>query len=180
LSVSAISKRYAKALVSIGAEQQMVERFSEELAALRGALSAEKFLRLILESPTFPLQKKSAILSDLIAALKFSDGMRNFLGLLLEKDRLQYLGQIEGDYRALADDLSGTMRATVHTAAELTGAQQDDVRKALEKQTGKKVVLSVAVDPELIGGIQVEIGGKLFDGSLATQLKRIEETLKKG
>ena len=72
------------------------------------------------------------------------------------------------------------MRATVHTATELTAGQQDEVRKALEKQTGKKVVVSVAINPELIGGIQVDIGGKLFDGSLATQLKRIEETLKKG
>jgi F-type H+-transporting ATPase subunit delta len=58
--------------------------------------------------------------------------------------------------------------------------QLDAIRQGLEKQTGKKVELTFDLKPELIGGIQVEIGGKLFDGSLTTQLQRIEDTLKKG
>ncbi|MEA3544704.1 MAG: F0F1 ATP synthase subunit delta, partial [Thermodesulfobacteriota bacterium] len=56
----------------------------------------------------------------------------------------------------------------------------EDIQKGLEKQTGKQVVLSVEIDKSLIGGIQAEMGGKLFDGSVKTQLKRIAETLAKG
>ncbi|MDH3960589.1 MAG: F0F1 ATP synthase subunit delta [Desulfuromonadales bacterium] len=48
----------------------------------------------------------------------------------------------------------------------------------LEKQTGKQIALTVEVNPDLIGGLQAEIGGRLFDGSVKTQLKRIEESLK--
>ena len=54
------------------------------------------------------------------------------------------------------------------------------IGKELEKQTGKKVILSVDVDASLIGGLRTEIGGRLFDGSIKTQLKRIENTLTKG
>jgi F-type H+-transporting ATPase subunit delta len=106
--------------------------------------------------------------------------MRNFLGLLLQKDRLKFLGQISNVYRVLADELSGTVRAQVTSAAELGGAQREAIRLALEKQTGKTVELRVHVDPSLIGGLQVGLGGKVFDGSVKTQLKRIAATLNKG
>lgn len=180
MSISAISKRYARALVGIGAEQQQVDLYGEELGKIKAAFSAEEYLRLLLESPTFPLEKKSAILDDLIAYLKLSDGMKNFLGLLLEKDRLQYLNQIDADFRKLADEMSGVLRAKIHSATDLAKDQLDAIRTGMETQTGKKVELTIELNPELIGGIQVEIGGKLFDGSLTTQLKRIEDTLKKG
>jgi len=180
LSISAISKRYAKALVNMGAEQQAVESYGVELGQVRTAFATVDLLRLILESPTFPMEKKSAILGELMDSMKLSEGMRKFLGLLLEKDRLQYLAQIEGDFCKLADQLSGTLRATIYSATELTDQQREAIRKGLEKQSGKTVELKVEVKPALIGGIQVEIGGKLFDGSLTTQLKRIEDTLKKG
>ncbi|RMF46791.1 MAG: ATP synthase F1 subunit delta [Deltaproteobacteria bacterium] len=180
MSTSAIAKRYARALVGIGAERKLVDQFGKELAQVRQAFASEAFLRLILESPTFPLAKKSAILADLVETLKLSEGMRAFLGLLLEKDRLSFLEQITETYRELADDMAGVQRARVISAAELDADQQKAIRECLEKQTGKTIELTVDVDPELIGGIQVEIGGRLFDACLKTQLKRIEDTLKKG
>jgi len=113
-------------------------------------------------------------------AMQLSAGMRNFLGLLLIKDRLKYLAQIAADYRQLADELSGVLRAQVTAAAVLSGEQQAAIRAGLERQTGKKVELTVAEDAGLIGGLKVAIGGKVFDGSIRTQLKRFEDTLQKG
>ena len=69
MSSSAISKRYARALVDLGAEQKMVEQYGEELAKVSSAFAAQSALRLILESPTFPQEKKTAILSDLIETI---------------------------------------------------------------------------------------------------------------
>lgn len=180
MSVSAISKRYARALVDLGTEQQQVQRFGEELGAISALFAKEEMLRLLLESPSFPMAKKAAILGDLIGKLDPSEGIKKFLGLLLEKDRLQYLDQIEMDFRGLADELSGILRAKVHSASELSTEQVGAIASELEKQTGKKIEIKVNVNPDLIGGLQVEIEGKLFDGSLKTQLKRIEDTLKKG
>lgn len=180
MSTSAISKRYAKALVALGTEQKKVDLYGEELSRISAVLAGDDVLRLLLESPTFPAVKKAAILDDIIKKLKLGAGMKNFLGLLLEKDRLSSLKQIEAAYRDLADTLSGVLRAKILTAAELGDEQQQEIKKALEQQTGKRVELQQAVDPDLLGGIKVEIGGRLFDGSLQTQLKRIEDTLKKG
>jgi F-type H+-transporting ATPase subunit delta len=180
LSASALPRRYAKALVELAVEQQAVDRYGEELATVNALLGREELLRQLLESPTLAMDKKAAMLSDLTAALGLSAGTNKFLGLLLAKSRLCYLPQIEETYRRLADELSGVLRAKVTSAVVLDAAQQQAIGASLEKQTGKKVALNVSVDPQLLGGVQAEIGGRLFDGSVRTQLKRIEESLTKG
>jgi F-type H+-transporting ATPase subunit delta len=180
LSASALTRRYAKALVELAVEQQAVDRYGEELAMINAVLDREELLRQLLESPTLVMDKKSAMLGDLAAALGVSPGMRDFLGLVLSKGRIAYLPQIEETYRRLADELSGVLRARITSAVPLDDAQQQAIGAGLEKQTGKKVALNLNVDPRLIGGVQAEIGGRLFDGSVRTQLQRIEESLTKG
>ncbi len=180
MSDSAISIRYAKALLNIAVEETLIEKYAQELAGITRILKSEDLLRLLLDSPTFPLEKKTAIMHDIVELLKLSDGMRNFLDLLLEKGRIAYLPQIEINYRKFADEKSGVVRAKIRAAKELTKERAEALQKGLEKQTGKQVVLSVETDKSLIGGLQAEMGGKLFDGSVKTQLKRIEATLAKG
>ena len=178
MSVSALSRRYAKALVELGVEQKAVESYGDELTKVKEVLSQEELLRQLLDSPTLNLSKKEAMLADLCQLLELSEGMAKFLGLLLSKGRLCFLSQIEDNYRSLADDLSGILTAKITSATELDDVQQQAIASSLEKKTGKQVAITVDVDANLIGGLQAEIGGRLFDGSVRTQLKRIEESLK--
>jgi len=180
LSVSALSRRYAKALVDLGVEQKAVETYGDELATMKAVLNQEVLLRQLLDSPTLAREKKVAMLADLSKALELSEGMVKFLGLLLDKGRICYLSQIEDKYRKLADDLSGILSAKITSAIELDDVQQQAIASSLEKQTGKQIAVTVNVSADLIGGLQAEIGGRLFDGSVKTQLKRIEESLTKG
>lgn len=180
MSVNALTRRYAKALVELGVEQKAVAAYGDELAKVKEVLSQEELLRQLLDSPTLALEKKEAMLADLCKVLELSEGMGKFLGLLLSKGRLCYLGQIEENYQRQADDLSGILRAKITAASELDDLQQQAIALSLEKQTGKQVAVSVEVDASLIGGLKAEIGGRLFDGSVKTQLKRIEESLTRG
>lgn len=180
MSLSAISKRYARALIQLGAEQNKVEEFSAELDLVLEALAADKNLGVVLDSPSFPYEKRSAILAEVAANLKLSTGIRNFLGLLLEKQRLRYISQIVEHFRQLADELSGTLRARLTSAVALDEAQTRQIQSGLEMQTGKTVILDTQLDPALLGGLKAEFGGRIFDGSLSTQLKRFEDKLTKG
>lgn len=180
MSNSAISIRYAKALFTIGKEKGLVEPFADELLSVAKVMSEQDMLRLLLDSPTFPVEKKSAIMTDVAELMKLSDGMKTFLGLLVEKGRIAQVPQIAENYRKFADNLSGIVRATLTSAHSLDGKTNEAIRSGLEKQIGKKIVLNISVDPELIGGVKAEMGGKLFDGSVKTQLKQIADTLAKG
>jgi F-type H+-transporting ATPase subunit delta len=180
VSNSAIAIRYAKALLNIAIEQNQVEKYADELASVAVLLEKEDLLRLLLDSPTFTLKKKTAIMHDLAELLKLSDGTLCFLDLLLEKGRIGQVAQIDVNYRRFADELSGVVRATIRSANELGADRTAAIKQSLEKQTGKQVLLSIETDEELIGGLQAEISGRLFDGSVKTQLKRMTETLAKG
>jgi len=156
LSVSALTRRYAKALVEIGVEQKAVEAYGDELAKVKEVLSQEELLRQLLDSPTLDLKKKEAMLADLCKVMELSEGMVKFLGLLLSKGRLCYLGQIEDNYRRQADELSGIMRAKITSASECNDIQQQAIATRREKQTGKQGAGSVTVDADLVGGLQAE------------------------
>ena len=94
MSVSALTRRYAKALVELGVEQKAVESYGDELAQVKAVLSQEELLRQLLDSPTLELVKKQAMLTDLCKAMELSTGMAKFLGLLLNKGRICFLGQM--------------------------------------------------------------------------------------
>ncbi|MEA3464405.1 MAG: ATP synthase F1 subunit delta [Thermodesulfobacteriota bacterium] len=180
MSTSAISKRYAQALVELATEQKLVDQYGTELASISELLVRENELRMLMESPTIGVDKKSAIMVDIATKLELSDGMKNFVGLLTVKDRLRYVGQINANYISLADEISGVVRACVTSAVKMTKVQVNGIKEGLEKQTGKKVDLKTKASSALLGGLKVEVGGKVFDGSIKTQLQRIEDTLKKG
>lgn len=180
MSKSAISKRYAKALVELAVENDLLDSYAGELGQMNDLMKRENALRLLLESPTLALEKKTAIMADVAKAMELSDGIRNFVCLLTLKDRIQYMSQIYAEYINLADEINGIVRARVESASKLTKGQLEKITEGLEQQTGKTVNLNTKVNSALLGGLKTEVGGKVFDGSIKTQLQRIEDTLKKG
>lgn len=180
MSQSAVAIRYAKALINIAAEEGAIDQYTEELTGIAGIMEDNDLLRLLLDSPTFNIHKKLAIMNDISELLKLSKGMKKFLDLLVEKGRITCLPDIAVNFARFADERSGVIRARITAAHDLPEAKTEEIKSGLEKQTGKKIVLNVERDDRLIGGIQAEMGGKLFDGSVKTQLKRIADTLAKG
>jgi len=180
LITNAIARRYAKALVQLGAEEGAVERFNSELTAVNAVLADNPALNSIFRSPAYGIEAKRAILRDIISKLELSGTVANFLQLILDRNRLAFLPQIAESFSAFADDLSGVIRPTLSSGLPLDGSQVGEIKAALEKSTGKKVVLNVEVDPNLIGGVVTKIGGTVYDGSVRTQLDRIEDILQKG
>lgn len=180
MSTNAIAKRYAKALVQIGAEEGLVDKFSGELSRFSAVLSENAGLTSVFSNPAYGAEAKREILKDIIAKLTISTNVANFLQLLLDRNRLPFLPQISESYNRFADDLSGVIRPTLTSGLPLEEGQIEEIRASLAKSTGKKVVLDVQVDPTLIGGVVTKIGDKVFDGSIKTQLAKIQDILQKG
>ena len=180
MSTNAIAKRYAKALVQIGSEAGTVDGFNTELTSFSALLTESRELTTVFSNPAYGIESKKEILKELVAKLKLSPMISNLLMLLLERGRISVLPQISESYGAFADELSGVIRPTLSSGLPLDAAQIEEIRSALAKSTGKKVELKVEVDPSLIGGVVTKIGGKVFDGSVRTQLARIQDILQKG
>lgn len=180
MSTSAIARRYAKALVQLGAEESAVDRFNSELTSFNAILAANAELGAVFRNPAYGIEDKKEILKSIIGKLSISVTVANFLQLLLDRSRLSVLPQITESFGTLADELSGVVRPTLLSGLPLDEGQIEEIRKSLAVSTGKKVVLKVQVDPSLIGGVVTKIGDKVFDGSVKTQLAKIQDILQKG
>jgi F-type H+-transporting ATPase subunit delta len=166
--------------VELATEQNLVEQYGTELSYVSSMLARENDLRTLMLSPAIDVKKKSAIMADITTKIGLSGGMQNFIGLLTIKDRLKYISQINANYSTFADEIAGVVRAYVTSAVKLNKAQADSIQEGLEKQSGKTIDLHMKVNSSLLGGLKAEVGGRVFDGSIKTQLQRIEDTLKKG
>lgn len=175
-----LARRYAKALVQIGSEEGLIDRFRDELTAVDQIFSANPDLKAVFSNPAYTSDQKKNIMKDLVAKARCSELVGNFLLLLVDKNRVAFLDQIVHTYATLADEQSGIIRPIIKTAFALDAAQVASIQSALEKKTGKKVIPQVTVDQSLLGGVVTQIGDTAFDSSVKTQLKRIQDILQKG
>lgn len=175
-----IAKRYAKALVQIGAESGLMDSFRQELVAVNSVVSADKEIQSFFANPAFTAEQKKAVMKVLISKTGCSELVANFLMLLVDKKRQSFISQIVLNYEKLADEFSGLIRPCVTTAFALDENQVASIKTALESKTGKKAIPQVDVDPSLIGGVVVQIGDMVYDSSVKTQLNRIQDILQKG
>jgi F-type H+-transporting ATPase subunit delta len=169
-SDGAAASRYARALFGLATEKKVADAAGAELEALAETYGSSPELRETLENPVFKLSERRAVLEALLPHLAPSPLMRNFALLLLERGRIGALPTIARAFKEMADEALGRVRGTVTSARPLDPATQAAVQRALEKQVGKKVLLSAKVDPDLIGGIVARVGDQVFDGSLRTRL----------
>ncbi len=172
----AAARRYAKALLSLAQETGEEEAIGTELNQIATVL-AEPTLAKILALPTLPLKARRDIVEQLISAAGPKAVVANFLRVLAENDRLGVFADIESGYQTLLEKLLGRVRASVKSASELSEDELKSIVDAFSKKTQKTVIPTVEVDPELLGGVTVEIEGRVYDASLKTQLRRISESL---
>lgn len=177
---NALAKRYARALVQLGSEGGLIDLFRNELAIIDRIFSSNGELRAAFADPSLTQVQKKAIMQEIIGKTACSKLVGNFLLLLVDKNRVAFLGQIVQTYEKLADEFSGVIRPVITTAFALEESQLVAIQSALEKKSGKKVVPKMIVDPTLLGGVVTQIGDTAYDNSVKTQLKQIKDILQKG
>jgi F-type H+-transporting ATPase subunit delta len=175
--VGSIARRYAKALLSLGLEDQSQEAMARQLDELAKPLGQSAELREALGNPIFPLSERKATMEALCARLGLTHLVHNFVMLLLERGRILSLPDIARELGVMVDAHAGRVRARVTSAAVLGPDLEARLRVALEKRHGKKVILEKLVDPTLIGGLVTEVGDITYDGSVRYQMEALKATL---
>jgi F-type H+-transporting ATPase subunit delta len=172
-----ISRRYAKALLEIGVQQQTYDALGKELDRAADTLRQSPELRVALENPIFPIEKRKLILDELSRRLALSKTVRNFVMLLADKGRISALPDIARAHRTLVDEHAGRIRAVVTSARPLDPMLETRLKTALEKSSGKTIILEKREDPAIVGGLVTQLGDTVYDGSVRTQLQQLREEL---
>ncbi|MBW2731970.1 MAG: ATP synthase F1 subunit delta [Deltaproteobacteria bacterium] len=180
MKARSLARRYAKALIGIAIDQRCYEEFAQELATVAKLFKEHTVLSTTLMNPSYTLAKRKAVMEGVVARLKSSKTVRNFLLLTVDRGRVELIPDIAVEYQALADEEAGRVRADVRVAADIDLQDLDKLKAALEKRTGKEVVISARVDPTLIAGKVTRIGSTVLDGSVSMRLELIRNTLLEG
>lgn len=176
-----VSRRYAKSLMAVALERgAAAEGILADLESAAVSFAEQPRIIDLFNNPKLPMADRLASLERFLAATRLQPLIQNFLRLLLRKQRIDILGGIVEEFRALADAQAGIIRAAVTSAAPLADAVVEVLRSRLAARFGKQVILSLAVDPELIGGLVVRVGSLSFDGSIRSQFKAMQSQLLEG
>jgi len=153
--------------------QPGLQQLQEFLSLLNEQPDARRFL----ENPTTAGDRRKRLLKEIFDALSLDRRVANFIGILVDRDRLPVLEEIIEAYQKLLDDRLGILRARVTAAHSLNAFEQRDLVARLERATGKQIRMEVAVDPSLIGGVIAQVGSTIYDGSVRRQLQAFKSRL---
>jgi F-type H+-transporting ATPase subunit delta len=176
--IASVSRRYAKALLSLALEGGEHERIEEQIAGVAKTISDSQEARTLVHSPGYSAAHRHALVDVLAERLQLSASLVSFLHLLVERNRLPELPDIARSYRELVDAQVGRVRGTVTSAQPLAEDELERLRGALAQVTRKSLVLDTRTDGRILGGVVAEVGTTVWDGSLKTQLERLRQELK--
>lgn len=175
MTPGSVARRYGRALFELALQTGETEPVGEMLSNVAAAVSSLDPGALTPGALT--LQQRQQLVTALAPAVGQLPLMPRFLGVLAENDRLDQLPAIQRTYESLGDAAAGRVRVQVRSASALSDAELTSIRESFERVTGRKVVPEVEIDDRLIGGVTVETQGRVYDGSIRTQLALLERRM---
>ncbi len=169
-----VARRYARALFEVALKQNLLQPTADDLAALRALLEQSAELRAFFYSPLIPRDRKIQRLREALQAQVQLHTLR-LLELLIEKRREKFLEAVCEEFRKLQEAHQGVVRATIESATPLTEAEQNGIVQKLQQSTGKTIIPTFEVNPDLIGGVRVQMGDYQIDGTLRGALDRLRD-----
>ena len=174
MSQSIVAGRYARALYDGAVSDGAVDRVDADVSLLDSSLRASPELGRFFVSPIVSRDRKMKVTEALFEERVCNTTVR-FLRLLVSKRREHLLGAVLGSYRGLRDAQLGILEAHATVALEATDADQEGLGAALKAHFGKDVPLTVDVDGDLVGGVLIQVGDTVYDGSVAGRLKSLRK-----
>ncbi len=179
--MAAVASRYARALVDVVTEQKMDPTASmQQVDSIVAAIKENDQLRKVWEAPDIPADQKRKLLDAIGARVGLTRMLRNFFAVLIDHQRIAMVEQIARQFEIELDAQMGLAEAQVTSARSLT----DDEKRTLESQValviGKKIRARYAANSELLGGVMVQVGSTIYDGTIRGQLQKLREQLVSG
>ena len=190
-TLTEIGHRYAKASFSVAKDHGAGEAVSQDLAALKSMILDSADLRRLITLVTYSTEDRSRAILALAQKAKLHKLTTNLLSLLIKNGRLSSLGSVIAAYQALDAADKGIVSADITSAIALSDEQLEALKVSLSaalnggasdstpSKLTKTIVVNTHIDPNLLGGLKVRLGSRLFDASLKTKLQSLQFALKR-
>jgi F-type H+-transporting ATPase subunit delta len=177
--VSEVAKRYASALFDTVSDQNQQAKTLQELRDVEKILQSNDDISKFFASPLVKGDEKANLIRAALENNGASEGVKNLATVMASRERIGDWSAVVQAFQQRTDEAHGVVRGTVRSAAPLAPDHRSSLEKRVGQVTGKKVILEYKQDDTLIGGLVTEVGSLTFDDSLDTQLKLMNESLKR-
>lgn len=171
-----LTRRYAEAFLSWARQTIGLELAIDELKNLKIVLAGNPELKQFLNNPEIGCVDKCVTLSKIMKE-RFSEETLDFIRLLVEKNRIQYLLDI-CDYVRVRYGHGNTLEAVLKSSYPLDLDLLGMIKKKMESMFKSKLMMYLELDPALLGGIQIRVGNVVIDGSVRRRLDELKEKLR--
>ena len=171
MAIDAVSG-YARSLVDLAKVEASLDLVDRDLRLVKETLSGHVDLKKTLVDPDLALGKKQAVLRDLFTA-KIDDVTLNYVQFLVGMGQTEIIPDIADEFARQLEIEENKVIAEVTTAAPMNAKFSKSLAARLSEISGRQVAIRADVDPDLVGGVVVRLGGKLLDGSVRNQLARL-------
>lgn len=174
----AIARRYAAAIFDLALKQNQLDRTLEDVQGI-AQLFSKHTLAYLLREPKVPAQRKETVLREALSARVLPLSL-NLALLVVQRGLVDLMPNIATELQQMVFDYKNQAIAEVTTAAAMDEKQQTLVKQALEKRTGKSILLQTKVNPEILGGVVARVGDQVIDGSVQLRLQVLKRQLLNG
>lgn len=168
--------RYAKSLVDLSKERNLLEQIYTDMKLFISVYKQNPSLQAMLTSPIITSDKKMTVLNKVFGG-NVQPLTLQFFEIVARKNRSIYMLSIAQAVINQYNELKNIASATVKSAIALDAKTYDEIKSFISSSTGKHIELHAVVEPGLIGGIVIKIGDKLFDASIAGSLNKVKQEL---
>jgi F-type H+-transporting ATPase subunit delta len=171
----AIARRYAGAIFELARKQNTLDRTLEDVKEIARLFSIRK-LAYLLREPKVSLQRKEAALRQALSSRVLPPSL-NLALLIVERQLVDLMPNIAAELEQLVLDYKNEAIAQVTTAKPMDNKQRALVEQALERKTGKKIIMQPRVDPSILGGVIARVRDQVIDGSVRYRLNALRQHL---
>jgi F-type H+-transporting ATPase subunit delta len=169
--VQEIAEVYARSLFEVAQENDSLDEIHEQLDEFADVLAENRDLQVFFFSPYFSSEEKKEAISGLIEG--GNEHFVRFLELLAERHRMPVVFRIRREFDSLWADENRLLPVTITSAIELDDKTVRKIQKEIEKQTGRRTELTTEVDPDVLGGLAMQVGNVVMDGTVRSRLERL-------
>lgn len=173
-----LADRYAAALYSHAEDSNALDQVVTQMDQLGRLIDASADFRRLLESPLIDVHQATRAAQAVLEQEGFGKLLCNFVGVVAANRRLRNLQEIVAAFARLVADRRGIITAHVASAHPLGNVQRQQLRARLIEAGYGNVNIHETVEPDLLGGLVVRVGARLYDTSLKSRLQRLQYAMK--
>ena len=175
--LNSTSKSYALALYELAQENSELNKVEDGMNNIKELLDKSSDFKEMILNPTLTKEEKNKVIIKMADKYSFCQTLKKFLGFLTIKNRLFFLDRIIDSFLNFTAGSKGELKAKLLSSKELSKAELEKIRNELSKDFQSPIKIDYKHDPDLIGGLVIQVGSVMVDASIKSKLRQLQKSM---